>query len=66
MDSNIENMPKEASTEEKEPDKSNMLLGVGAGLGIYATATTLLFSYTCPVCVVAALRHSTSDDLCGR
>ncbi len=54
MESKLADMPQEAPAEEKEPDNSTMLLGMGAGLGAFATATTLLFSYTCPVCIVAA------------
>jgi len=36
------------------PDNSTLYVGLGLGLGGYATATSLLAGFVCPVCVVAA------------
>lgn len=33
---------------------ANTMLGAGLGLGAYATATTVVAGFTCPICVVAA------------
>lgn len=40
--------------EEKATDNSTLLIGTGMGLGAYATATTLLAGFTCPICAVSA------------
>lgn len=51
------NMMKETGiTQEREapPDNSTLYVGLGLGLGGYATATSVLAGFVCPVCVVAA------------
>ncbi|EML5470855.1 hypothetical protein RSM50_003504 [Pseudomonas aeruginosa] len=35
-------------------DNSTLYVGLGLGLGGYATATTVLAGFACPVCMVAA------------
>jgi hypothetical protein len=47
-------MEKETKNQEKSSDNSTLYLGTGAGLGAYATATTILSGVTCPLCVVVA------------
>ena len=49
------NMKKNISADEKKQrtDNSTLLLGTGAGLGAYATATTMFAGVTCPLCIVA-------------
>ncbi|HEP6426279.1 TPA: hypothetical protein VDB83_000543 [Burkholderia cenocepacia] len=51
------NMMKEtkATAESETPlDSSTLYVGLGLGLGGYATATSVLAGFVCPVCVVAA------------
>lgn len=44
------------TVEEREmsPDNSTLYIGLGLGLGGYATATSILAGFVCPACVVAA------------
>lgn len=49
-------MPKEidAAADDDIEDNSALYVGLGLGLGGYATATTVLAGFACPVCMVAA------------
>jgi len=43
-----------AEEREMSPDNSTLYIGLGLGLGGYATATGVLAGFVCPACVVAA------------
>lgn len=39
---------------EEKPDKGNLELAAGAGIGAYGTAMAITAGFVCPACVIAA------------